>query len=797
MLRSAFDQFIEDFRAWLDKPRQIRLIILTFCFLALFVVLGVRLYNLQIVQGEEFSSDFISKIERTVYTAGSRGNIYDANGNLLAYNKLSYNVTIADNGAYANDYNARNVMLYRLASILEKHGVKITTAFYVDMNEDGEYYYTTRSEAARKRFVANVYGIKTADLDTKEKYTSNVTAKELLDLKIDSYKFNAIKDTDGSPIIPSDKMLLDMVKILFTMRQTAFQKYETTTIAKDIDEYCVADLLENAGDLKGISVEETYIRKYNNAKYFAHIIGYTGAIKDYEQLDELKIYNSEYEITDIVGATGIEKSMETELQGKKGMKRMHVDSTGQILDIIEESDPNAGNDIYLTIDQNLQIGTYHLLEQSLAAVLANKIVNLPASEIIIPKSSSDVVISIDDAYYQLINNNILSTPHFGDLLAGVNEKSIYRSFKKHKSTVLSRVSYELLTDNDSKMSELTNEYISYMAYIYDFLTTSDIVDKSKIDTYGETYLKWKDNDISLRDYLLKGIAEGWINISALDTSGAGKYSDSKFIYSKISDVIIAQINDDEAFDKLIYKYMIINDEISGKELMLALFEQGILAYDADAINALSEGDEEYAYSFFIERILDIDITPAQLALDPCMGSVVITDVKTGQVKALVTYPGYDNNKITDTDYFNKCINDLSLPLINSATQTNKAPGSTFKPISAVAVLEEHKATTEEKIVDTGVYEEVSPPISCWIGRPGHGPLTVKEAIEHSCNYAFAEYGHRLSTYIDTDTIEPVYSTTVGNELLAKYAAMFGLDRKSGIEIEEKAPSIADEDPERS
>ena len=57
----------------------------------------------------------------------------------------------------------------------------------------------------------------------------------------------------------------------------------------------------------------------------------------------------------------------------------------------------------------------------------------------------------------------------------------------------------------------------------------------------------------------------------------------------------------------------------------------------------------------------------------------------------MTYPSYDNNKFSgtvDADYYNKLNNDLFLPLFNNATQAQKAPGSTFKPIMAVAALEE-------------------------------------------------------------------------------------------------------------
>jgi len=798
MWLDRFAEFFGSIRNKLEKPRLGRIVVIFVIFLVLFLVLGTNLYKLQVVDSESYVETFREKIDRKVTTAGARGNIYDVNGNLLAYNKLCYNVTISDNGAYSDDYNERNRMLYRLASMLEKHKIELTTSFYVKYDENGNCVFTTKSDNSRRRFIANVYGISPSKLDTEEKYTSDVTAEELLEKKINDYGFDELKNENGDPLIPDAQTVLDMVRILFTMRQTSFQRYEKTTIAKDIDENTMAEILENQALLKGVSVEETYERKYNNAKYFAHIIGYTGAIQSDSQLQDLKKSNADYEITDIVGATGIEKTMELELQGIKGEKEINVDSHGQILEVVSETDPQAGNNIYLSIDQNLQIGIYHLLEQQLAAVLGNKIVNKKAADIEQPEKSSEIVISVDDAYFQLINNNVLSTSHFFSDEAGISEKRIAKSFRNHKQRALSRISFELLSDNDSKMNELSNEYISYMVFIYDFLCTEKIIDTGSMDPYGDTYLSWKNDTISLRNLLFNGISEGWINTSKLETEGnLQKYQDSEYIYKLVLDHIIEVINDSTDFDKLIYKYMIINGELEGKDLLRSLYEQSVLEMNTTYYKELDSNDSEYAYRFLIDRIFDIDITPAQLALDPCMGSVVVTDVNTGAVRALVTYPGYDNNKITDYDYFEKCKSDLSLPLINSATQTNKAPGSTFKPLSAVAALEEGIVDLYEDVECTGVYKEVEPNIKCWIGRPGHGNLNVEQAIENSCNYCFAEYAHRLSTYKDEETGEDVYSTQLGIEKLRKYAELFGFDRVSGIEIDEKEPSISDLDPERS
>ena len=77
---------------------------------------------------------------------------------------------------------------------------------------------------------------------------------------------------------------------------------------------------------------------------------------------------------------------------------------------------------------------------------------------------------------------------------------------------------------------------------------------------------------------------------------------------------------------------------------------------------LEANGDEYAFQFIRQKISDIEITPAQLALDPCSAGCVVTDVKTGEVRALVTYPSYDNNKFSgtvDAEYYNKLNNDMS------------------------------------------------------------------------------------------------------------------------------------------
>ncbi|MDO5415732.1 MAG: penicillin-binding transpeptidase domain-containing protein [Lachnospiraceae bacterium] len=793
-----FDDLREILKEFIHKIAYSRLFALMILFTCLFGVLGVHLFNLQIVQGEDMLNNYIQQTEQTVYTPGTRGNIYDKNGKILAYNELAYSVTIQDTGAYRSDADM-NAMLLRLVQILEKHEVDVQGKFEIGLDENGEMIYTSYSETGRKGFLRDVYGKKyISELDeewdkTLNKYAADVTARELFEKKKKSYKLDEIKDEKGNTVMLDDRTALSIVNIRYTMSLTSFQKYLPTTVAAYVDDETVAEVMENTADLQGVDIAESSVRVYNDSIYFAPIIGYTGKMQK-ERLEELQKSNPDYDINDTVGLIGIESSMELKLQGQKGYRVVNVDNRGRIREEKEKVDPVAGHDIYLTIDSDLQKGIYHLIEQQLAGILVTKLVpeDEPNTE---HTDSTNLKIPIKDAYYQLINNNVLSLNEFEAEDASDVERQIQSTFEASREQILAQLRSELMSENAAIMKNLPKDMANYMVYIYSYLSSSSvgIIDESKIDTSSKAYLDWKADEISLRDYLHAGIADSWIDTTKLNAGS--KYSSADDIYSQLVDFCLEELKYDTKFTKRIYRFLINDNIITGKQLCLALYDQGVLPEEPAQIALLRGNGEAYAYTFLLDKISKIQITPAQLALDPCSGGCVITDVNTGEVRALVTYPSYDNNRMSgtvDSAYFSKLQNDLSQPLYNNATQAQKAPGSTFKPITAIAGLEEGVIQPGETIRCTGIYQDVAQPIKCWIYPGAHGPLDVVGGLQNSCNSFVNEVAHRLS--IDENGI---YNTEKGLELLRKYAVMFGLDHDSGVEISERDPEISDIDPERS
>ena len=793
-----FEDLREILKEFLHKVAGSRLFFLAVVFTCMFGVLTVHLFNLQIIHGEEMLNDYIQLTEEVIYTPGTRGNIYDRKGKVLAYNELAYSVTVQDTGAYSGDQQM-NSMLLRLVKILHKHETDVEGKFEVGIDENGQMFYTSYSETSRLGFLRDVYGLRYID-DLKEefdddlgKYASEVTARELFEKKKEDYGLNELTDEKGNALMLDDQTALDIVNIRYTMSLTSFQKYLSTTVATYVDDETVAEVMENTADLQGVNIEESSVRVYNDSVYFAPIIGYTGKMQT-DRLEELKKSNPDYDINDTVGLIGIESSMELDLQGKKGRRVVSVDIRGRVQEELENVEPVAGDDVYLTIDGDLQKGIYHLIEQQLAGILVSKLVmeDNPNSE---NTASSKLLIPIKDAYYQLINNNVLSLSEFEEEDASATERQIQSTFESSRDQIMARLRAELMSENATLMKDLPKDMANYMVYIYSYLSSSEVgvIDEKKIDTSSQAYLDWKADEISLRDYLYAGIADSWVDTTKLNAES--KYSSADDIYNQLVDYCLEQLMNDTSFTKLIYRFLINNNVITGKQLCLALYDQGVLENEPDQIAALQANGEAYAYSFLVDKISKIQITPAQLALDPCSGSCVITNVKTGEVLALVTYPSYDNNMMSgtvDAAYFAKLRSDLSQPLYNNATQAQKAPGSTFKPITAIAGLEEGVISLGETINCTGIYKEVAQPIKCWISPGRHGPLDVSGGLTNSCNYFMNEVAHRLS--MDENG---VYNTEKGLETLRRYATMFGLDHTSGVEITERDPQISDIDPERT
>ena len=793
---------VREIRSIIKSVLTNRLVILGMVLVSLSGLLLYRLFVLQIVEGEEHLSNFNYKVEKTIKLNGTRGNIYDCNGNLLAYNQLAYTVTMASSernreiaqemtektgkNVTANDVLNRNII--NLINLLEKNGDEVPLDLPITMNRKGKLKFTL-SGASLTRFKKDVFAITDFDSLTGEE---RQRAESWLNANPETvYEYlRTGKDGptgSGSMFGISDEYSRDdtlkIMSIRFDLYMNRYSQTKPITVATNISERSIAALSESIEDFPGVAIEADSLRKYKDAKYFAGIIGYTGVISENE-LVEMNENGGNYESSDVVGKTGIEKSMESQLQGTKGEQQVLVDNLGKVIKVVKTTKADTGNNIYLTIDSKLQKYAYNILERRLAGIL---LAHLTTSD----DAGKDLKIPIKDVYYALFENNIIDISRFSRKKATATEEQVYNLYKKKRKTVLQQIRQSLM-DGTKTMEDLPEERQEYLLYVYNMLVDDEIIITSMISENDPVFQKWKNGTISMRTFLRTAVNNEWIDITSFDIRS--DYYDADKIYKELVSYVTDRLKQEEDFDKILYKYLIRKGTLSGKRVCLLLFSQNVLDQKKDEDYKSLYRDEISAYDFMRRKIEDIDITPAQLALDPCSGSVIITDPDNGKIKAMVSYPSYDNNKLAngiDSRYYSTLNMDKSSPMLNRCTQTRTAPGSTFKPISATAVLEEGIATADTYEKCTGVFDKITPNAKCWIYPSTHGNLNVSGAIAVSCNFFFYQMGYNLGMENGN------YNSEKGLRRLKKYAALYGLDRKSGIEITEYEPRISDEDAVRS
>ena len=126
----------------LKIPRSLVLLIV---FFIMFSILIVRLFQLQIVKGQEYENNFILQTKREIVLSGARGNIYDRNGKPLATNKLANSVTFEDQETYNSDRERQlnlNSKIYQMICIIKSKGDSIETSLKIIIDPNGNFQFS-------------------------------------------------------------------------------------------------------------------------------------------------------------------------------------------------------------------------------------------------------------------------------------------------------------------------------------------------------------------------------------------------------------------------------------------------------------------------------------------------------------------------------------------------------------------------------------------------------------------------------------------------------------------------------
>lgn len=305
-------------------------------------VLMIRLYNLQIIHGEENLSKVKATTVRTMSIPAQRGNIYDRYGRPLALNKASFRIKF-DLSTPVDDLNEQMLRFFRLLD--EKNGM------YLDdfpMTKEEPFSFTFSSESVAKNWKTDM-GLK----GEKSNYTATETFEYLKDF------FQVSNSLTKSEM----RKLVSVRSKIYLQR---YKKYNSIVLANDVSLEIITALEEHKSEFPGIYIESDSFRYYPQKSDLSHILGYIGSINE-EELSQYEQYG--YENSDIVGKLGIEKAYELLLNGKDGKKIIETDVKGQRVKEIQVVPPENGGDVYLTIDSQLQKKTAEAMRKNLKEAL--------------------------------------------------------------------------------------------------------------------------------------------------------------------------------------------------------------------------------------------------------------------------------------------------------------------------------------------------------------------------------------------------------------------------------------------
>ncbi len=756
-----------------------RLLIIFFVFVLLFYVLLSRLYELQIVDGKMYNEQFEKSIVKEVFTKGLRGNIYDRNGFLLSENILAYDIYLNDSFQVED----RNEMIYKLVKILNKNGDKLIN-FMPMIIENDELIFDGKKREIRD-FKKNIFNVKSKQKLSEEQ--EEMTAPEVFNYMIDKFK------VDKSKYLFED--CFGILNLRYSQHIRRYTKFRPEKIANNVSYETVAALEENKLIFPGISIKESPFRIYNDGEYFSHIIGYTREI-DKDKLEKMK--GDGYKADDKVGVAGIEKEFEPYLRARDGYQKVEVNNLGETMKVLEDNEPIIGNNVVITLNHDLQIETYHILEQNLADILADNLYYK------MPRKNKSIVLlkEVFDSIFRYklmdIRDDTLKKTKTGARMVEKADKFIEdksesvkieikkykKGYKKSNESLYFFIFKSMIEDEYLKRSFYRNPYY-------------DLFLEGKVSFYQLMQGLYDNNLLHLSMYDDEVIYQTSVAVDEYDETYIYDFEADKLLVDKLNKIIFEKMLKKKGLKQFYYLYIIDNEMISYRNLSLMIVELGLVSATEKEYKDLNSG--RYSPLQFIkDKITALELKPKDLVLDPYAGSVVISDVKTGEVLALVSYPTYDNNRFVnefDGRYYNKLRVDPAKPLYPRATMSKLVPGSTFKMATGLAALSEGVVEKKDRVLATGKFTKIFPPARCWIHAYGgaHGNINMTHAIEQSCNYYFYEMAYRMGS---KGTENGEFNSDNGIKVLNKYIEKIGLSKKSGIEIKEAMPDTPKVDPVR-
>lgn len=748
-MRRYFDHFLE-----LCKNR----IFVMLCgIIILFAIIVLRLFSLQIIHGEAYEASITASVSKELAVPASRGGIYDRYGRPLAINTVAYSVQVDGSVPLELSDNERQNLSMSLTDWLWENGYHQVNSLPISQSSPYRFTYEGTEEEIEKRenrWKASI-GL--------EKKQYKMTAEECLAYLYEKYDVPESyspqqKRTYLSLAMSDDRNLMALT---LSLKLAGFGETITDELPMDMETPYSFQFNGNANREKSwkesMQMEEEQL-KYNSLQTLDYLRDFFGLPEGLPN--------------DLVrDALGIRYSLYLLRYQQYQSVTVATNVSDKTLAYIEENQDTF---------PNVLIDTVSLREYPEGKYFAHII------GYIRQMTENDYALYKDDVDAE--GNPLYSQTDI------VGQDGMEKLYERELNGVDGKVYIEV--DNQGRRMSVIDSTDPVPGKDL-FLTLDSKLQKVAYDTL----------ESELRKAVLHKLTGGgknavsslelftsMINVNHISAQKMLQAEDGtqKAVYDKLKQAIPTFRPDQDDAVTVAKEFLIDgleNGTITMRELTLMMIEQDHLSVTEEERAGIDSGSLS-PLSLIINKLSSGEMSPSDTGLDPCTGSVFVTQVGSGEVLASVTYPSYDNNELVNTfnnAYYNDLLQDGNTPLVNRPLKQKKASGSTFKMITALAGLESGTITPSTLITDKGIFKDTGVPYArCWLySNTGgtHGSINVSHALEVSCNYFFYELAYRMGN-VDNGNSEQSITT------LNEYMAAFGLNDYTGLELDEYGPTMA-------
>ena len=305
------------------------------------IIILIRLFNLQIVNGAEYRDDSNNRLTREASIEAARGSILDRSGNVLVSTEMKFSLEMYKS---KTDDGQLNDSILLMTNILENNGNSYVDTFPISI-DPFEFHFNSDEELIK----------------WKEEYDipETASAEEAFYLFRDKYNINS----------ENVKEIRQILAIRYAISTIGYSTTRSIEISPEISRNAAVQLQENAQNLTGVNVIVEPTRVYHQGTLASHIIGYASRITQ-NNLDQFEKEGDthEYEVDDKVGQTGIEKVFENYLRGEDGIKQIDMSVDGTVTGEYTSQEAIGGANVALTIDANLQRVAEESLERNIIKI---------------------------------------------------------------------------------------------------------------------------------------------------------------------------------------------------------------------------------------------------------------------------------------------------------------------------------------------------------------------------------------------------------------------------------------------